>query len=192
MSTLDVELNGREVHAIRAPDRFETDETFTVALANRGQSTHVHLHLDDALDRVASLDAGNHYVEAASVARVRVTTTAPEEPVTGTLEVVTGYGSNRASIEVHVEPPPTAGEGVLVDEEFTKPPARPPPPSWDRRLVNAISMAVEQGGVPALLLSLVAVALGVAAALAIDSVVLLLAAGGAIVIALAAMLSLLW
>ena len=192
MSTLDVELNGPEVHAIRAPDRFETDETFTVALANRGQSTHVHLHLDDDLDRVASLDAGNHYVEAESVVRVRVTTTPPEEPVAGTLDVVTGYGSNRASIEVRVDPPPTAGEGVLVDEEFTKPPAQPPPPSWDRRLAGAVSTAVERGGVPALVLSLVAVALGVAAALAIESVVLLLAAGGAIVVALAATLSLLW
>ena len=192
MSTLDVELNGREVHAIQTPDRFETDDAFTVALANRGQPTHVHLHLDDALDRVAALDAVNHYVEAESVVEVRVATTPPEEPVTGILEVVTGYGSNRAAVEVRVDPPPTAGAGVLVDEEFTKPPARSPPPSWDQRLASALSTAVKRGGVPALVLSVVAVALGVAAALAIESVVLLLAAGGAIVIALAAALSILW
>ena len=192
MSTLDVELNRREVHAIQAPERFETDDAFTVTLANRGQPTHVHLHLDDALDRVASLDAVNHYVEAESETEVRVATTPPEEPVTGTLDVVTGYGSNRVSVEVRVDPPPTAGDGVLVDEEFNKPPAQPPPPSWDQRLASAVSTAVERGGVPALVLSLVAVALGVAAALAIESVVLLLAAGGAIVVALAATLSLLW
>jgi len=192
VSTLDVELNGREVHAIQAPDRFETDDAFTVALANRGQPTHVHLHLDDALDRVASLDAVNHYVEAESVVHARVTTASPEEPVQGTLEVITGYGSNRASIEVRVDPPPTAGEGVLIDEEFTKPPTQQPPPSWDQRLASAVSTAVKRGGVPALILSVVAVALGVAAALAIESVVLLLAVGGAIVVALAAALSLLW
>lgn len=191
MPVLDVELNEEAVHSIRAPGRFETDASFAVELINHGQPTHVHLHLDDELDRVASLDAVNHYVE--NTKRVHVSTNATSDPVRGKLKIVTGYGSNTAYVDVQVEPTPAAaGESVVIDETLTEPPAQTPPPSGTKRLTRGLIGIIRRGGVPAIVASGVAIALGVAAALVVNSPVVFLAVGGVIVVALAASLSLLW
>lgn len=192
MSTLAVELNGDEVHSISAPDRFTTTAPFSIELANRGRSTHVHLHLDDDLDRVASIAAVNHYVEDDAVKRVHVSAVEVDEPVRGKLKVVTGYGSNTAYVDVRIEPPPeVAPDEVIVDERFSKPPEKSPPQPWPSRLVAAIERAIERGGVPALLVSFLAVALGVVAAFAIDSVLVFLSVGFVLAVTLAATLYLL-
>ena len=192
MSTLAVELNGDEVHSISAPDRFTTSAPFSIELSNRGRSTHVHLHLDDDLDRVASIADANHYVEDEAVKRVHVSATGVDEPVHGKLKVVTGYGSNTTYVDVRIDPPPeVAPDEVVVDERLSKPPERSPPQPWPTRLVAGIERAVERGGVPALLVSFLAVALGVAAAFAIDSVLVFLAVGLVLAVTLAATLFLL-
>lgn len=192
MSTLAVELNGDEVHSISAPDRFITTASFPIELSNRGRSTHVHLHLDDDLDRAASIADVNHYVEDEAVKRVHVTAVEVDEPVRGKLKVVTGYGSNTAYVDVRIDPPPeVAPDEVVVDDRLSKPPERSPPQPWTTRLVAAIERAVERGGVPALLVSFLAVALGVAAAFAIDSVLVFLAVGLVLAVTLAATLYLL-
>lgn len=192
MPTLAVELNGDEVHSISAPDRFTTTASFSIELANRGRSTHVHLHLDDDLDRVASIADVNHYVEDEAVKHVHVSAVRVDEPVRGKLKVVTGYGSNTAYVDVRIDPPPeVAPDEVIVDERLSKPPEQTPPQPWPTRLVTAIERAVERGGVPALLVSFLAVALGVAAAFVIDSVLVFLAVGLVLAVALAATLYLL-
>ncbi|OYR58106.1 DUF7524 family protein [Halorubrum halodurans] len=192
MSTLAVELNGDEVHSISAPDRFATTPPFSIELANRGRSTHVHLHLDDDLDRVASMADVNHYVEDDAVKRVHVSAVEIDEPVRGKLKVVTGYGSNTAYVDVRLEPPPeVAPDEVVVDERLSKPPERSPPQPWPSRVAAGLERAIERGGVPALLVSFLAVALGVVAAVAIDSVLVFLAVGFVLATTLAATLYLL-
>lgn len=189
MPTLAVELNGDEVHSISAPDQFTTTTPFSVELANRGRSTHVHLHLDDELDRVASLDAVNHYVEDESAKRVHVATADVERSVRGKLKVVTGYGSNTTYVDVRIDPPVDAGpDEVVVDERFSEPPEQPPSPPRSQRLVAAVDAAIERGGVPALLVGLIAVGLGVAAAFAIDSALVFLVVGAVLAVTLAATL----
>lgn len=189
MSTLAVELNGDEVHSISAPDRFTTTAPFSIELANRGRSTHVHLHLDDDLDRIASIAEVNHYVEDDAVKRVHVSAVEIDEPVRGKLKVVTGYGSNAAYVDVRIEPPPEiAPDEVVVDERLSKPPERSPPAPWPSRLVAGVERAIERGGVPALLVSFLAVALGVVAAFAIDSLLVFLAVGVVLAVTLVATL----
>jgi len=77
---LVVHVNRDELHGLAVPDSFEAGESFDVVLVNHGESTHVHLHLDDALSEQAALEAPNHHVEGGSERRVRVTRTA-ELPV---------------------------------------------------------------------------------------------------------------
>ena len=189
MQTLSVELNGDAVHSIRAPDRFEATGPFSIALENRGRSTHVHLHFDDELDRALSIGETNHYVDDESTRRVHVAAAEVEEPIAGKLKVVTGYGSNTRYVDVRLDPPRDAGpDEVTVDETFTKPPERTPDPPPRQRAGNAIAGLVERGGVPGAVLGLLAVAAGVALALAVDSVVVSVAVGVVLTVSLAAVL----
>ncbi|GAB6878463.1 hypothetical protein JCM17823_07370 [Halorubrum gandharaense] len=187
MSSLDVELNGDGVHSISAPDRFSTDRPFSIVLTNLGRSTHVHLHLDDQLDAVASLAATNHYVEDESIRRVHVSTDAVSEPVVGKLKVVTGYGSGVEYVDVRIEPrPEEAPDTVVVDESLAKPPEPDPDPSLRERVASATETAFADGVAPALVFALVAVVVAVVVATLVDSVVVLAGVGLVVVAALAA------
>ncbi|WP_280587453.1 hypothetical protein [Halorubrum sp. Boch-26] len=189
MPTLSVELNGDAVHSIRAPDRFEATGPFSIALENRGRSTHVHLHFDDELDRALSIAETNHFVDDESTRRVHVTADDVDAPITGKLKVVTGYGSNARYVDVRLDPPPdTAPDEVAVDETFTKPPERPPDPPTRQRVANAIAGLVERGGLPGAVLGFLAVAAGVAIAFAIDSVIVSIAVGVVLTVSIAAVL----
>ncbi len=192
MSTLSVELNGDGVHSIVAPDRFTTDRSFSVELQNLGRSAHVHLHLDDELDRVASLAAVNHFVEDDGIRRVHISTADVDEPVRGKLKIVTGYGSGVRYVDVVIEPPPEHGtDEVVVDEALAKPPERPPAePPLGQRVGTAVDRLVENGGIPAIVLALLAVLVAVAVAITVDSVVVLIGVGvvlGAVAAAIAFM-----
>ena len=189
MPTLAVELNGDAVHSIRTPDRFATSGHFSVALKNLGQSTHVHLHFDDDLDRVCKIAETNHFVDGESTKRVRVTTDEVDEEITGKLKIVTGYGSNTRYVDVTVETPPeTASERVTVDERFTKPPERRPDPPLGQQAANALTGVVERGGLPAAILGLVAVVAGVGLAIVIDSVIFSILVGVVLTVSIAAAL----
>ncbi|MFW5917044.1 MAG: DUF7524 family protein [Halorubrum sp.] len=195
MSTLAVELNGDAVHAIRAPDRFATNRPFAIALENEGRSTHVHLHFDDALDRVVSLPETNHFVDDEATRHVHVAVSAEtlREPIYGKLKIVTGYGSETRYVDVRIDPPPeTAPDEVDVDETFAKPPERPPEVPPAQRVANAVDRLIERGGVAAALLAFVAVVTGVAVALAIDSAVVSVAVGVVVAVALGAALLAVW
>ena len=187
--TLDVELNGETVHDIDAPDSFVTDGPFPVVLENSGRSTHVHLHFDDDLDRVAAVDEGNHFVGDEATRRVHVRTADVDEPVRGKLKIVTGYGSNTRYVDVRVDPSPeTPDESVAVDESFAAPPERAPDVPPRQQAVNALDRLVRRGGIAGAAVGLIAVAAAVAVALAVDSAVVWLAAGLALVIAFGAAL----
>jgi hypothetical protein len=187
--TLAVELNGDAVHSIRAPDRFTTTGHFSIAFENLGRSTHVHLHFDDELDRVCSIGETNHFVDDESTRRVHVTADEVDDPVTGKLKIVTGYGSNTRYVDVRLEPPPDAGaDEIAIDERFTKPPERPPDPPPRQRAANALAGLVERGGIPAAVLGFLAVVAGVALALAVDSLIVSVAVAVVLAVSIAAAL----
>ena len=189
MPTLAVELNGDAVHSIQTPDRFATSGHFSIAFKNLGQSTHVHLHFDDDLDRVCKIAETNHFVDGESTKRVHVTTDEVDEAVTGKLKIVTGYGSNTRYVDVKVEAPPEAApERVTVDERFTKPPERTPDPSLGQRAANAVTGVVERGGLPAAVIGFFAISAGIALAFMIDSILLSFAVGVVLTVAIVAVL----
>ncbi len=83
-------------------DAFTTDGSFKIILENHGQPAHVHLHVDDRLASVARLEEPNWYVAAGDIEPVEVEV---PEGVTGAgqLEISTGYGAERAQIDIRVD-----------------------------------------------------------------------------------------
>lgn len=150
-ASLPVELNADSIHEIRVIDEFATDGPFVVDLVNEGQPVHVHVSLDEDLGRVASLDGGNHYVEAGATAAVPVSVDPVDEPVTGRLTVATGYGAETAEVAVTVRPWEDRESGVDVDEGLSTP-----------RDPAEAAAATGEGGPSLPLLALIGTALAVA------------------------------
>lgn len=188
---LTVDLNRENVHAIEAPDEYAATGGFTVELVNHGQPVHVHLHLDDALSRVASLSANNHYVEREGSRGVAVHSRGIDEPVAGRLKIVTGYGNRTAYVTVTVEPS-TPDEGVTVDESLASPGGAGPSGSNAGGLGSRSQSRSRSGSgptnnaAPALALAAAAALLAAGVGLTVDSRPVTLAAGVVIGGALAA------
>jgi hypothetical protein len=186
-----VELNRGQLHEVEAPAEFATSEPFSVELRNHGEAVHVHVRADDALAAAARIDAdGNLFVERETTTSVPVGVGPVDDPVTGTLEIATGYGSESRTVEVTVEPE-SDGDAVDIDETLSKP-QRPDPepdgPSIGERLVGALP---GRRVVPVLLLGVVAVAVAAAVANAVRSPAVLVGAGvvvGAVLVAIVALL----
>ena len=122
---LPVHISRDDLHAIEIPASFETDGSFDVVLVNHGTSLHVHLHLDDTLSQVASIDANNHYVESDSNRAVRInvdTDRLPDDGVFGRLKIVSAYGSETRWVDVELTQPNPTKQSVEVDESLSKPP----------------------------------------------------------------------
>lgn len=109
--SLHVDLNKDHLHEIApAGPVFETPGSFDVVFANHGRAVHVHVRLDEALSSVAAVEDDNHFVETEGESRVRVKVMPGSAPLSGSLELVTGYGSESERVRVHVrEPEPEAG-----------------------------------------------------------------------------------
>lgn len=119
---LTVHVNRARPQAIEAEtDTFRTDGRFVVAIENHGRPVHVHLHLDDALSTVASLETGNHYVDGNSVTEIPVAVEGSRRPVSGKLKVVTGYGARTEYVNVELTEPEESDERVPVDETLARP-----------------------------------------------------------------------
>ncbi|MFC7177413.1 DUF7524 family protein [Halosegnis marinus] len=116
--TLVAEINRTGLHSLEVPEAFETDDTFVVELRNRGESTHVHLHLDDALSSVARLDATNHYVRSGDARRVRVEVGGDGIDRTGSLKIVTAHGAQTRYVTVGID---TTVSEVRVDPDLGTP-----------------------------------------------------------------------
>lgn len=187
-ASLPVELNADRLHDIDAPDSFVATGSFSVDLDNQGEAVHVHLHLDDTLSRVARLGANNHFVDAESMRPVQVDVRRLEEPVTGKLKIVTGYGNETAYVEVTVEPTTEQTESVAVDESLSRPRQPEPEPT----AIDRARAVVEDTTIPVVILAGVAVLLALAVGVLANSTIVLLTAAVVIVGVLAALVFLLW
>ncbi|MHB9286661.1 hypothetical protein ACKVMT_06430 [Halobacteriales archaeon Cl-PHB] len=129
---LPVHVNREELHALEVPASFEAHDSFDVALVNHGESLHVHVHLDDALSQVASIDATNHYVERESTRAVRVTVDeaalAHLGDVHGKIKVASAYGAQTRWIDVDLSEYEEEDDAVQVDESLAQPQPTPEEP----------------------------------------------------------------
>jgi len=183
-----VELNRGELHDVEAPAEFATSEPFSVELRNHGEAVHVHVRADEALSSVARIESdGNLFVEHESTQSVPVGVDSVDSPVTGTLELATGYGSEKRTVEVTVEPP-SDGDAVDVDETLSRPEKRAETTPLGERLAARLP---GRRVVPVLLLGAVAIAVAAAVANAVRSPAVLVGAGvvvGAVLVAIVALL----
>ena len=186
-----VELNRGQLHDVEAPAEFATSEPFSVELRNHGEAVHVHVRADDALAAAARIDAdGNLFVERETTKSVPVGVGPVDDPVTGTLEIATGYGSETRAVQVTIEPE-SEGDGVDVDETLSQPQQPDPEPDGPpigERLASALP---GRRTVPVLVLGVVAIAVAAAVANAVRSPAVLLGAGvvvGAVLVAIVALL----
>ena len=159
--TLPVHLNRESLHSLEVPTGIETDGSFEVLLVNHGEAVHVHVHLDDALSRLASIDANNHYVRAESERPVNVTVRGEGEG-RGKIKVVTGYGATTRYVDVDLVEPTEPDQPVEVDESLAKP--QPAETETSER-----TSLVERVDSPVLALAGLALLLAVAVALLVSS-----------------------
>lgn len=159
--TLPVHLNRGSLHSLDVPTGIETDGSFDVLLVNHGEAVHVHLHLDDPLSRLASLDANNHYVQAESERPVRVTVDR-EGKVHGKLKVVTSYGAETRYVDVDLVEPGESERSVQVDESLAQPKPKEPESS------DGISLT-DRVGSPVILLAGVALLIAAAVVFVVRS-----------------------
>ncbi|GCF14740.1 hypothetical protein Harman_26750 [Haloarcula mannanilytica] len=122
--SLPVHLNRTDIHSLEVPKEFDATGSFDVQLHNHGEALHVHLHLDDSLSSIASLDAPNHYVQADTERPVRVTIDG-DGPVRGKLKVVTAHGAETRYVDVFIPEGGTENEPVIVDDDLAKPQPKP-------------------------------------------------------------------
>ncbi|MDS0474315.1 hypothetical protein [Natrinema sp. 1APR25-10V2] len=148
----------------------ETHESFGLRLQGHESPAHVHCRLDGDLERIASVDRSNYYVEPNGVTTVPIAVDADgiDRPIEGTLEVLTGYGSESISIGVTVVSGPPA---VDVDETLAEPARREPDPTTLERAVDRVTSGsgLEPATVAVLALGLVAVGIAAATAATIAS-----------------------
>jgi hypothetical protein len=164
--TLPVHVNRDSLHALEVPDAFETDGSFDVGVVNHGGSVHVHIHLDDDLSEIATVEAGNHFVDSESQRAVHVSVDGAGE-ATGTLKIASAYGAETRYVTVRITEPEETERTVEVDESLSQPQPRQPDSGGDG--ATAALAASPQ----LVVVALGVVALGVATALAllVDEVV---------------------
>jgi hypothetical protein len=186
-----VELNRGALHTIEAPAEFAIDQSFSLELRNHGQAVHTHVHADDALSAVARIDSdGNVFVEQDTTHSVPVGVESVDAPVTGTLQISTGYGAETTEIEVTIEPESDT-QSVDVDETLSTPQhddTGSSSPPLSERLGGGLP---SRGTLSVVGLGLLAVAVALAVANAVQSPAVLVGAGvvvGAVLVALVALL----
>lgn len=193
MATVPVDLSRDRIHDVDAPESVTVSGPFTVELDNHGSSIHVHLNLDEDLSRVATLRAGNHYVEEGTVREVHVDVEPASKPVTGRLKVVTGYGTETRYVTVTVEPGSAGKPPVEVDESLGKPGGNrsternADDPDYRKRIEDAFENSFPRG--PQLVLAAVAAGAAVLAigiGIWIDSTAVLVGTGIVVGAAIAA------
>lgn len=154
---LPVHINREELHALDVPTSFESAGAFDIRLINHGEPLRVHLHLDDSLSSVASIEASNHYVEGNTERYVRVEVDESgldEQGTLGKLKVVSGYGAKTRWIDVKLTEPDPQTKSVTVDESLAQP--QQPEPQSEPVVQNPAALVLGLGLV-ALVLAIVAV-----------------------------------
>ncbi|MEF8821677.1 MAG: hypothetical protein V5A52_05320 [Halovenus sp.] len=151
--SLPVHISRDQLHSLEVPASFEADGSFDIRLINHAESLHVHLHLDDPLSEIATLDAGNHYVEGETERRVRVevdTDALGEQPHFGKLKVATAYGAETRWIDVELTEPDPTPDSIEIDESLANP---QPKDSTREPLLDTQQLPVLVLGVVALLIA---------------------------------------
>lgn len=162
-SEVTVHVNRRSADALEPTSTaLETDGPVLLSLEGHGSPAHVHCRLDGDLERIASLAESNYYVEPDGVTTVPIAVDADgiDRPVDGTLEVLTGYGSESVAIDVTVVPGPP---DIDVDESLAEPARSEPDPTALERAVDRVAdgSGLEPGTMAVLALGVIAV--GIAA-----------------------------
>lgn len=119
--TLSVDVNRTHLHSVEAPDSFSTTGSFDIELENHGEAVHVHVHLDDSLSEVASIDAINHHLRAGVVRRVPVVVHRDEQSVSGRLKVASAYGAETRYVDLSLQAVRPTKPPVEVDAALSKP-----------------------------------------------------------------------
>jgi hypothetical protein len=176
--TLTVHLNREELHAVEVPPSFEAAGSFDVGLVNHGTSVHAHLHLDDALSEAASIDAANHFIDGESRRAVRVSVDG-SGPVSGKLKVASAYGAQTRYVDVDITEPEETERTVEVDDSLSEPQPREVSSTSDEG--SSFDPLLENPELIVLVFGVLAVGVAAAAALVIDSMLVL---GGALVVLL--------
>ena len=115
--SLHVDLNRETLHEIEPEGPvFETPGSFDVVFRNHSRAVHVHIRVDEALASVATVDDENHFVETEGETRVRVKIPPGMAPMEGSLEIVTGYGSESERVRIHIREPEPAVDPTPVSE----------------------------------------------------------------------------
>jgi hypothetical protein len=168
--SLRVNVNRDGLHSIEVDERFEADGQFAVDMRNHGESSHLHLHLDDDLSQVARLEAANHYVESGETRSVRVQVKNqrewPADVIRGKLKVVAGHGRETRFVDV-VFDRTTAEEPVDIDPDLA---ASGSTSSGSGRSAGSSSRSSTLRLIPVAVLGVVAVLLAVGALVAADGI----------------------
>jgi len=167
VTELPVHVSRDELHAVEVPESFEASGSFDIRITNHGQSVHVHLHLDDRLSQLASIDAGNHYVESESERYVRVnadTEGIGDKTLRGKLKVVTAYGATTRWVDVELSEPEDDPEPVQVDASLSTPPQE----------TSESEPLIDRPEIPVLVLGGVALLIAAVAAFVVQSTPILL------------------
>ncbi|WP_123533195.1 DUF7524 family protein [Halosimplex salinum] len=165
--TLPVHVNRERLHAIEVPDAFETDGSFDIAMVNHGQSVHVHLHLDDDLSEIATIEASNHFVDGESQRAVHVRVNGSGE-ATGTLKIASAYGAETRYVTVRITEPEETQQTVEVDESLSEPQPRAPDSGSGGSPLASVADSPEFA---VLVLGVVALVVAATVALLVDNVV---------------------
>ncbi|MFP8952215.1 hypothetical protein ACLI4Z_04460 [Natrialbaceae archaeon A-arb3/5] len=165
-------------------ESLETHRQVTIALHGHERPAHVHCRVGGDLDAIASIAQTNHYLEPERVTTVPVDVDADrlDEPIEGSLEVITAYGAESIEIELTVTPGPP---DVTVDKTLSKPNRSPPEPTAADRLAGAFDL--EPGTLAVVALGLFSLAIATVTAATIGgptAMVGLLVVTGGVVVAL--------
>jgi hypothetical protein len=173
--TLSVHVSDDELHDIAVVTQsFETAGSFDVELVNHGRAVHVHLNLVEGLERGATLEATNHFVETETVRTVGVDVEEEALPASGKVKIVTGYGAETTYVDVTVREAEDRDDTVDIDERLAEPPNADAAPADREISVDSLTSAVSPGTAPVFALAGVALLVALLASAVVDGVVALL------------------
>nr|WP_272931419.1 hypothetical protein [Halobacterium noricense] len=99
----------------------ETDRSFVLVFENHGGPIHVHLRLDDGLAAIAEPAATQVYVEDDQTRGVEISIPSDHPPTKGYVELSTGYGAEKARVNVTVTTErKDGGPDVAVDDSLAE------------------------------------------------------------------------
>jgi hypothetical protein len=184
---LPVDVNRRERNSLNVPASIETDDSFVIRVRNHGNAGRVHVHLDEDLSAVASLEDTNYYVEAQSTAAIPVSVD-EHGVVHGKIKLSAGYGATTRWVDVKLTEPDDTGS-VEVDESLAEPGGGERETTDEESSTDGAtpgSTLADRPALPVLALGALAVAVAIGAATAFQSG---LVAAGAVVVFVAVLLA---